>query len=281
MKSGEPYSRLKKRIDSYISKYPLPSREVNTQRFQRLRELESDPDHQNEYTKLRDEIILSNGGFGMRYAIKYCRIINDSSVIEDVFQQAQIGLIESVDLFDPDVGVNFTTFAYWYVIKCIIEFIKENKVVKVPRSMARNIKNVKDVSDVLYSENGGRQPLGQEVQKRLKKTKDIDISVDVINDIMRLIELNSAATDETFLIGSIEDLSGDDTKNESIVLMKTMILSEFADLNDDLVDIIKMRFGIDYERPFSIPEIRLMKNINDDVIEDYKEDTRIFLNARE
>ena len=127
MKIEDPYSRLKKTIDSYIKKFPLPAPDINLDRFRKLRLLETLlPKRQKEYKQLRDAIIISNGGFGMKYAIKYCKKINDNSVIEDVFQQAQIGIIEAVDLFDPERGVNFTTFAYWHVMKCIIEFIKEN-----------------------------------------------------------------------------------------------------------------------------------------------------------
>lgn len=282
MRIVDPYSRLKKRIESYVGRYPLPTREVNNDRFRQLRKLKlSLPKKQEEYDKIRDKIVISNGGFGMKYAIKYCRKINDNSVIEDVFQQAQIGIIEAVDLFDPDYGVNFTTFAYHHVKKCIIEFIKENKLVKVPRSMARNIKNVKEVHNQLFSENLGKHPNPIEIKKRLKETKKIDLKEEMIGDIVRLNDLNSGTSDETFIVGTVEDLPSEQNGHEALVLLRSMIMNELSELDEDMINIIKMRFGIECERPFSIPEIRLIRRLNDNKIEEYKERTRTFLNSRQ
>jgi DNA-directed RNA polymerase sigma subunit (sigma70/sigma32) len=270
MRITDPYSRLKKRIESYVSRYPLPDKDENKERFRTLRKLKSDPKKQAEYKEIRDQIVISNGGFGMKYAIKYCRKISDNTIIEDMFQQAQIGILEAVDLFDPDYGVNFTTFAYHHVKKCLIEFIKENKLVKVPRSMARNIKNVKEVHNALFSENYGKNPTAVEIKVRLIKTKDIELKEEMIEDIVRLNDLNSGVNDETFIVGSVEDLPDEENTHEALVLLRSMIMNELSELDDGLIDIIRMRFGIECERPFSIPEIRLMRRLSDSKIEEFE-----------
>lgn len=278
MSKNEAYARLRKRIESYVNRYPLPSREVNHQNFVRLRELEVMPKRAREYRSLRERLIVSNGGFGMKYAIKYCKIINDENIIEDIFQQAQIGIIEAVDRFDPERGVNFTTFAFHYVRKCIIDFIKLNKLVVAPRDMARNIKHVSEMQDKMFTESGGQQATSKDIKKALKKRKGLDLNEKMVGAIVKLIDLNSSSPDETFISGRIDDIPGTSDDHEVNIILRSMILTEIRTLDDPILDVVKMRFGIDYERPYSIPEIKILRSLSDEDIEFYKEQTRVFLN---
>lgn len=278
----DPYTRLRKRIEMYIKKHPLPPKKENINKFKKLRLMEtllcSNPTLKKSYKLLRDDIIISNGGFGMKYAIKYCKKINNNTIIDDVFQQAQVGIIEAVDRFNPDLGWNFPTFAYHYVLKNIIDLIKENKLVKAPREMARNIKNVVDASAELITELEGNIPTAEEIKVRVMKNKCVDLTVDMIESIMQLIDLNSGASDETFVISITEDIVSQEETQECMTIMKTMITNELAHMNKELVDTIKMRFGIEYDRPYSIPEIRLLKDLDEEAIEKHKDTTRIYLN---
>ena len=280
MSKGEGYARLRKRIETYVDKFPLPSKEVNHENFRRLRELQKMPGRRKEYEVLRARLVLSNGGFGMKYAIKYCKKINDDNIIEDIFQQAQMGIIEAVDRFDPYRGVNFTTFAFHYVRKCIIDFIKLNKLVIAPRDMARNMRHVSEVQDDLYSLNFGRQISNEEIKIELRRKKSIDLNESMIGAIVRLLELNSASPDETFISGGVEDLPDQHGNHETLTLMKSMILNEIRELDQEELEVIKLRFGIDVERPYSIPEIKMLREMSNRDIEKVKEHTRIFLNNR-
>jgi RNA polymerase primary sigma factor len=275
---SEGFKKLKKSLDKYVKKHPLPSRVENLKKFRELRRLKKVAAKQREYLIIRNNLILSNGGFGMKYAIRYCQIINDDSIIEDIFQQAQIGIIEAVDRFNPNRGVNFTTFAFHYVRKCIIDFIKNNKAVPAPRDMARNIRNVATVADELYTKSGGKKPATKDIKTRLKQTKDIDIKESTIEDILQLIDLNSAATDDSFLTNAIDNLFEDDRKSE-FLLFKSIVTQELGSIQDqDLLEIIKLRFGIEHDRPFSLQEIAIIKQLSPENIEQIKEQTRLLLN---
>lgn len=278
MSRVDHYKKLRKRIEAYIGRYPLPSRINNNKNFITLRLMQEDETKKVQYKRLRDTIIISNGGFGMKYAIAYCKKINDESIIEDIFQQAQMGIIEAVDRFDPHRGVNFTTFAWHYVRKCIIDFIKCNKIVAAPRDMARNIKNVSDVQDKLYTETEGEEVTAIEIKERLFKDKEIDLKEDMIRDIVHLIELNSAATKTAFITDIPEDLAYRED-HELYTRMTASLHKDLIKLDSDLLDLVKMRFGIDYDRPYSLPEIAIVKGLTAEEIEGYKEKTRVFLNS--
>jgi len=279
MEKDNPYKRLRKRIQSYAEKHPIPTAAENIANFKVLRTLQSDGKVE-EASKLRRNIIISNGAFAMKYAIKYCKLINDTNAIEDIFQEAQIGLIEVTDKYNPNLGINFTTYAWFYVKKCIVDYIKNNKIVIAPRDVAKNIKVVTKILDRLYTNTHGCIITAKEIQKELYITEDIYIEERIIDDILLLIDLNSAGSTDTFIMESINDLSGEDTHKEINMLLKSLIVKDINKIqNKELVSIIKMRFGIDYERPFSISEIKMLKSLSEEEIERYKEETRIFLNT--
>ena len=196
------YARLRKRIDTYVKRYPLPTNYENLEMFERLKELRCKlPSNKKEYGKLRSYLIVCNGAFGMQYAIRYCKKLSDSSIIEDIFQQSQIGIIEAVDRYNPDLisqktgePVHFTTFAFHYVRKCIVDFIKSNKLVIAPRDVAKNMKHVSDILDRLVVEKKGLIVTNKEIREKLLKEKKIDLTEEKIEEIIELISLNSAGT---------------------------------------------------------------------------------------
>ena len=279
MSQVDHYKKLRKRIDSYIGKYPLPSKEENNNSFKELRRLKKLNNKSLKYKKLRDTIIIRNGGFGMKYAIAYCKKINDDSIIEDIFQQAQMGIIEAVDRFDPSREVNFTTFAWHHLKKCIIDFIKCNKVVSAPRGMARNIRNVSETRDKLYTEKSGEKSTPTEIKERLIEDKGIELNEKMIKDVVHLIELNSAAHNETFITTLTEDIVYME-EHELYTKLESSLLKELVGMDDELLELVKMRFGIDTDRPYSLSEIAILKDLTPEKIEHYKEKTKIFLNNK-
>jgi len=263
----DSYTKLRRQLNKYIKNYPLPSRAENLNRFKQLRLMrEQLPLNTDKYNALRDTIIISNGGFAMKYAIAYCKKINDSSIIDDLFQQAQIGIVEAVDRFDPDRKVNFTTFAFFYVRKCIIDYIKKsNKVISVNRNIAKYIKHIVEIKDVLLMENEGFEPSVLDIKIALLERKDINVTTLIIIQLLNLIELNSSSSDTSFTTNNFDDIKSFDSY-ESILLFKSVISSQVKYLEDDIIDLINMRFGIGYDRPYNLDEIQFIKQLSDDDI---------------
>lgn len=59
-------------------------------------------------TALRDELITAHLGLAKHLAHRFA---NRGEPIDDLIQVASIGIVKSVDRFDPDRGVEFSTFA--------------------------------------------------------------------------------------------------------------------------------------------------------------------------
>ena len=233
------------------------------------------PEKNIEYSQLRDKLIISNGAFAMKYAITYCKKINDSDLIEDLFQQAQIGIVEAVDRFDPYRGVNFTTFAYFYIRKCIIDYIKRNKVISVNRNIARYIRHISDAHDQLLMENKGFFPNIEEIQNRLRENKNIDVKPDIIIQLLNLIDLNSS-NELSFTTDNFDNIPYED-KYENLLLLQINLLKEFGDISEAHLDIVKLRFGIGYDRPYTLEEIKFLKNITDPELSEIIEISNLYV----
>lgn len=271
------YAKLREHVNSYVKKYKTPNSKENLELFKKLYLLREElPATLNEYNKLKDRLIISNGAFAMKYAIIYCKQINDSELIEDLFQQAQIGIIEAVGRFDPHRGYNFTTFAYFYVRKCIIDFIKRNKVIAVNRNIARYIKHISEVNDRILTENEGFLPTVESIQDRLKSERGIDIKPDVIITLLNLIELNSTS-DLSFTTDNFDTIAYEENYN-SLLILQISIINDLFDLSEQELTIVKMRFGIGYDRPYYLDEIKLILKLTDEDIKNMITVSNLYVN---
>ncbi len=71
---------------------------------------------------------------------------------EDVYQYGIIGLIEALDRFDPDVGVNFKTFAYKRIYGSVMDAIRKSGIWN--RQQIKKINNVIEITNAIQNELG-------------------------------------------------------------------------------------------------------------------------------
>lgn len=255
------YLSLKRSISSYADKFPSPDRETNREWFRQLAELKPHK-HQRikgkKYYAIRDKIILSNGGFAMKYVMRYSNVLNDDASISELFQEATLGIIEAVDTFDISLKTSFTTYAYFHIRKRIIDFIKHNKLVRAPRDIARNIKHVNEAQDAIMSVKG-YEPTILELQDELKNKKGIHLKESIINSIIVLLELNSSGYEESF-ISEYKDQLSTDEESDLFRNMELNIMTAISNFPERIQDLIRIRYGIGREFPHSPEEVRFMMN---------------------
>lgn len=262
-KINKDYLELKKNINSYVDKYPSPDKKWNTKKLRELKKLEpmlGSPEVDKKYYKIRDEIVLANGGFAMKYVTRYNSIMSDESCIGDLFQEATIGLIETIDAFTLSKDTSFTTYAYFHVRKRIVDFIKKNKLVKAPRNIARNMKIVNDAQDTLFSIKR-KTPNAREVTQYLRKEKGIRLKEGVVDNIMILLELNSSGSEDSFISEYKDQVACDET-SEVFRNMELNIMSYISKLDEDTQKAIYLRFGIGREHPHTPEEVQILSGLD-------------------
>ena len=263
---SQEYVELKKVISGYIDKYSSPTPKINKDNLRRLQEIKGDPDLEKERLKLRETIALSNGGFAMKYVMKYYNVLTEDTSISELFQEATIGLLESIDTFDISKNTSFTTYAYFHVRKRIIDFIKKNKLVKAPRDIARNIKHVNEAQEYIRTTTG-REATSFEIKEALKKRKGIEVKESIITSIMVLLDLNSSGYEDSF-ISEYKDQYHDEADDSLFRKLELNILSALSQENLVNEEAVKMRFGIGFDYAHSPNEVKLLLSLTDEDLEE-------------
>ncbi|MFJ7337956.1 RNA polymerase sigma factor SigF [Streptomyces sp. NPDC101116] len=134
--------------------------------FAQLKELQpGTPEHD----RVRGALIEANLPL-VRYAAARFRSRNEP--MEDVVQVGTIGLINAIDRFDPDRGVQFPTFAMPTVVGEIKRYFRDNvRTVHVPRRLHELWVQVNSATEDLTT-SFGRTPTTTEIAERLRITED-------------------------------------------------------------------------------------------------------------
>ncbi|WP_030707926.1 RNA polymerase sigma factor SigF [Streptomyces sp. NRRL F-2580] len=123
----------------------------------------------SEHTRVRGALIEANLPL-VRYAAARFRSRNEP--MEDVVQVGTIGLINAIDRFDPDRGVQFPTFAMPTVVGEIKRYFRDNvRTVHVPRRLHELWVQVNAATEDLTTLHG-RTPTTPEIAERLRITED-------------------------------------------------------------------------------------------------------------
>ncbi|GAA3051671.1 SigB/SigF/SigG family RNA polymerase sigma factor [Streptomyces glomeratus] len=134
--------------------------------FAELKDLEpGTPEHH----RVRGALIEANLPL-VRYAAARFRSRNEP--MEDVVQVGTIGLINAIDRFDPDRGVQFPTFAMPTVVGEIKRYFRDNvRTVHVPRRLHELWVQVNSATEDLTTTHG-RSPTTAEIAERLRISEE-------------------------------------------------------------------------------------------------------------
>ncbi len=130
---------------------------------------------------------------------------------DDLFQIGCIGLIKSIDNFDLNQGVQFSTYAVPMIIGEIRRYLRDNNSIRVSRS-------IKDLAykslqfKERFNKEKGREPTIEEIAKELGVTKEeIAFSFDAIQDPISLQEpVYNDGSESIFVMDQVKDSKNSD-----------------------------------------------------------------------
>lgn len=134
-----------------ISKYPIYDGE---EQIKLAREMK------NGNFKAREKLINSNLRFVVTCAKKYQ---GQGVPLMDLIQAGTVGLIQSLEKYDPDRGYKVLSFAVWYIRREIIRALYNNgRTIRYPVTYISKITKVKKAYEKFVEDNN-REPTDEEL----------------------------------------------------------------------------------------------------------------------
>jgi RNA polymerase sigma-B factor len=142
---------------------------------------------------LRDAITVQLSGLVESVARKF---IGSGEPIEDLIQEGYLGLLNALDLYDPDKGVKFTTYATHLIIGQIKHYLRDKgKIIKEPAWLQELNSKINRVVNELTAKLG-QPPTVQQIAEFLGMTPK------AVEDVL--------LTREVFKVSSLDALEEDD-----------------------------------------------------------------------
>lgn len=166
---------------------------------------------------------------------------NRGEPLEDLVQVGSLGLIKAIDRFDPDRGLEFTTFATPTIMGEIKRHFRDKGwSVRVPRRLQELSARVNQVTDDLTSELN-RTPTVEEIAERLDTSVDEVLEAMESSSAYSSVPLEGGTTEDEDAPGIIDRFATEDadliSSDDRIVIEET--LASFSPREQDA---IRMRF---------------------------------------
>ena len=142
---------------------------------------------------------------------------------DDLFQIGCIGLIKSIDNFDVNQNVRFSTYAVPMIIGEIRRHLRDNSPVRVSRSIKDTAYRAMQVKEQLMSELN-REPTISEIAQRLSVPReDVVIALESIVDPVSLYDpVYSDTGDTVYVLDQIGDNNDDKNWLDEICLKEAI-----------------------------------------------------------
>lgn len=203
--------------------------------------------------KAKEELIKANLRFVVTIAKKY----QTSGIsLLDLINEGNMGLIKAADKFDPDRGFHFISYAIWWIRQAIILAISQKtSLIRLPVNRTVDIQKIEKVHRKLENELG-REPTAAEISSELDMDNE---EVDYLRSInQEYVSLDSSFGDseEMSVLSTMEDYAAESPDKKVLdESLKEALNSVLETLTESERGILKMRFGLDGNKPMSLQQI--------------------------
>ncbi|MBQ6705998.1 MAG: RNA polymerase sporulation sigma factor SigG [Clostridia bacterium] len=183
----------------------------------------------------RDQLVSGN----LRLVLSVVqRFVGRGENLDDLFQVGCIGLVKSIDNFDINQNVRFSTYAVPMIIGEIRRYLRDNNSIRISRSVRDTAYKAMQAKERLMAEKQ-REPTVAEIAKELEiPPEDVVVALEAIVEPVSLYEpVYSDGGDTIYVLDQVGDHNDDRNWLDEIALKEAI-----NNLNEREKKILYLRF---------------------------------------
>lgn len=166
------------------------------------------------------------------------KFVNRGVDYDDLYQVASLALLKGIARFDPDMGMQFSTFITPTITGEIKNYFRDKaRAIKLPRKLAALHIEIKKLRGEMQAETG-KNPTAKELAERLGVEEE---------DVLRAMEIGGTVSLDATASDDDEDRSlyemlPDDSDTFAVLEDKESVRKAIASCNDMERELLKLRY---------------------------------------
>lgn len=203
----------------------------------------------------KDKIVNANLRFVVNIAKKYQ---NHGLDLTDLISEGNIGLLVAIDRFDVTKGYHFISYAVWWIRQLILKAICEkSRSIRLPLNRANELVRIEHARKSIVGNKTIEQELAEVAQMLNMDKEHVREMINISREMVSLdAELNTPENDKTSVGDFIEDTQSEKPEDKVVNdSLKEEINNVLHTLKPNEENVLRLRFGLNGEKPMSLKEV--------------------------